>query len=186
MNAVQRWLLCAALALTGAAHATYPEQPIKVMMPFPPGSSVDVVTRLVATEAGALLGKPLVLDYRPGAAGVIATQAVARSPADGYTVLITTPAHTINPALRKDLPFNTEADFAPVSLIATIPSSWSSIPRCRSTPWTNSSSTRREPRQAPLLVGGHGDAPAHGDGGASAARRHQGHPRAVQGRGAWR
>jgi tripartite-type tricarboxylate transporter receptor subunit TctC len=122
MKSVQRWLLVAALlAAARIAAAAYPEQPIKVLMPFPPGSSVDVVTRLVASEASVLLGKPLVLDYRPGAAGVIATQAAARSPADGYTILITTPSHTINPALKKDLPFNTEADFAPVSLIATIP-----------------------------------------------------------------
>ena len=103
------------------ALAGWPEQPIKVLMPFPPGGTVDVVTRLVAAEAGAILGKPLVLDYKPGAAGAIATEAAARAPADGYTILITTPNHTINPALRRKLPFDTEGDFVPVSLIATVP-----------------------------------------------------------------
>jgi tripartite-type tricarboxylate transporter receptor subunit TctC len=122
MKHVQRLLVLVLLIVAARiAPAAYPEQPIKVLMPFPPGSSVDVVTRLVCTEAGVLLGKPLVLDYRPGAAGVIASQAAARAPADGYTILITTPSHTINPALKKDLPFNTETDFVPVSLIATIP-----------------------------------------------------------------
>jgi tripartite-type tricarboxylate transporter receptor subunit TctC len=68
-----------------------------------------------------LLGKPMVLDYRPGAAGIIASEAVARAPADGYTVLVTTPNHTINPALRQKMPFNTETDFIPVSLIGNVP-----------------------------------------------------------------
>ena len=82
---------------------------------------MDVVTRLVCNEASELLGKPLVLDYRPGAAGIIASEAVARAPADGYTVLVTTPNHTINPALRQKMPFNTVADFVPVSLIGNVP-----------------------------------------------------------------
>jgi tripartite-type tricarboxylate transporter receptor subunit TctC len=90
-------------------------------MPFPPGGTVDVVTRLVCNEASELLGKPLVLDYRPGAAGIIASEAAARAQPDGYTVLVTTPNHTINPALRPKMPFNTETDFVPVSLIGNVP-----------------------------------------------------------------
>jgi tripartite-type tricarboxylate transporter receptor subunit TctC len=112
-------LAVAAAAQTGLAD--YPDRPIKVLMPFPPGGTVDVVTRLVCNEASEILGKPLVLDYRPGAAGIIATEATARSQADGYTVLVTTPNHTINPALRPKLPFNTERDFVPVSLIGNVP-----------------------------------------------------------------
>jgi tripartite-type tricarboxylate transporter receptor subunit TctC len=116
--------LIGALALgvaTSAACAAYPERPIKVLMPFPPGGTVDVVARLVCNEASELLGKPLVLDYRPGAAGMIASEATARSQPDGYTVLVTTPNHTINPALRPKMPFDTEADFVPVSLIGNVP-----------------------------------------------------------------
>jgi tripartite-type tricarboxylate transporter receptor subunit TctC len=79
-----------------------------------------VVTRLVCNEASELLGKPLVLDYRPGAAGIIASEAAARAQPDGYTVLVATPNHTINPALRR-MPFNTETDFVPVSLIGNVP-----------------------------------------------------------------
>ena len=112
------------LAVAAAARAglaDYPDRPIKVLMPFPPGGTVDVVTRLVCNEASEILRKPFVLDYRPGAAGIIATEATARSQADGYTVLVTTPNHTINPALRPKLPFNTERDFVPVSLIGNVP-----------------------------------------------------------------
>lgn len=114
-------LMAVALVLAQTAAAAYPERPIKVLMPFPPGGTVDVVTRLVCNEASEILGKPLVLDYRPGAAGIIASEAAARSQPDGYTVLVTTPNHTINPALRPKMPFNTEADFVPVSLIGNVP-----------------------------------------------------------------
>jgi tripartite-type tricarboxylate transporter receptor subunit TctC len=116
-----RVLACLLLLLAHAASAAYPERPIKVIMPFPPGGTVDVLTRLVATEAGELLGKPLVLEYRPGAGGTIATEATARSAPDGYTILVTTPNHTINPALRTKLPFNTAQDFVAVTLFANIP-----------------------------------------------------------------
>ena len=109
------------LMLAHGAVAAYPDRPIKVIMPFPPGGTVDVLTRLVATEAGEMLGKPLVLDYKPGAGGTIATEAAARSAPDGYTILVTTPNHTINPALRSSLPFNTENDFVAVTLFANIP-----------------------------------------------------------------
>ena len=109
------------LLFAHAAFAAYPERPIKIIMPFPPGGTVDVLTRLVSTEAAEYLGKPMVLDYRPGAGGTIATEATARSQPDGYTILVTTPNHTINPALRAKLPFDTAADFVAVTLFANIP-----------------------------------------------------------------
>ncbi|HYX65668.1 MAG TPA: tripartite tricarboxylate transporter substrate binding protein [Burkholderiales bacterium] len=112
---------CFALLFAHAVHAEYPERPIKVVMPFPPGGTVDVLTRLVSSDASETLGKPLVLDYRPGAGGTIATEAVARSAPDGYTILVATPNHTINPALRSKLPFDTAHDFVAVTLFANIP-----------------------------------------------------------------
>ena len=121
MKSTRLAALALCLLASGGAPAAWPEQPIRVLMPFPPGGTVDVVTRLACAEAGAILGKPLVLDYKAGAAGIIATEAAARSPGDGYTIVIATPNHTINPALRKQLPYNTEGDFVPVSLIATVP-----------------------------------------------------------------
>jgi tripartite-type tricarboxylate transporter receptor subunit TctC len=117
------WLVgiaCALLA-SGAAAAAYPDRPVKVFLPFPPGGAVDFVSRLVCAEASEILGKPVLIDYRPGAGGTVATDATARSQPDGYSILITTPSHTINPALRPKLPFDTGADFAPVSLIANVP-----------------------------------------------------------------
>lgn len=114
-------LACVVLLLAKAAAAAYPERPIKVIMPFPPGGTVDVLTRLVTAEAAETLGRPFVLDYRPGAGGTIATEATSRSAPDGYTLLVATPNHTINPALRTKLPFSTENDFVAVSLFANIP-----------------------------------------------------------------
>jgi tripartite-type tricarboxylate transporter receptor subunit TctC len=114
-------LACFLALLAGRASADYPERPIKVVMPFPPGGTVDVLTRVVAAEASETLGKPLVLEYKPGAGGTIATEAVARAAPDGYTILVATPNHTINPALRAKLPFDTARDFVPVTLFADIP-----------------------------------------------------------------
>jgi tripartite-type tricarboxylate transporter receptor subunit TctC len=114
-------LACVLALLVQPGLAAYPERPIKIIMPFPPGGTVDILTRLVSSEASETLGKPMVLDYRPGAGGTIATEATARSAPDGYTILVTTPNHTINPALRAKLPFNTQADFVAVTLFANIP-----------------------------------------------------------------
>jgi tripartite-type tricarboxylate transporter receptor subunit TctC len=90
-------------------------------MPFPAGGTVDVVARLIADEMGKTLGKPLVFEYKPGASGILATETAARAAPDGYTILVTTPSHTINPALRAKMPFDTEQDLVPVSLMANVP-----------------------------------------------------------------
>lgn len=113
-----------ALTLLGAAwlaQAAYPERPVRVIMPFPAGGTVDVVARLIADEMSKSLGKPLVFDYRPGAGGVLATELAARAQPDGYTVMVTTPSHTINPALKPKLPFDTEHDLVAISLMANVP-----------------------------------------------------------------
>jgi tripartite-type tricarboxylate transporter receptor subunit TctC len=109
------------LAAAGNAAAVYPDRPIKVFLPFPPGGAVDFVSRLVCTEASEILGKPILIDHRPGAGGTVATDATARSQPDGYSIMITTPSHTINPALRPKLPFDTANDFVPISIIASVP-----------------------------------------------------------------
>lgn len=121
-----RRLLCLALlACTGAAPtsamAAYPDKPIKLIIPFSPGGTVDNVARLVATDLGAKLGTTVVVENVPGAGGSIAAQRVIKSAADGYTLLFTTPNHTINPALNPKLPFDTARDLTAVSLVAEIP-----------------------------------------------------------------
>jgi tripartite-type tricarboxylate transporter receptor subunit TctC len=94
---------------------------MRFILPFPPGGAVDVVTRLVADRMAADLGRAIVLESKPGAGGIIATDAIAKADKDGYTLLITTPNHTINAALNPKLPYDTEKDLAPVSILAEVP-----------------------------------------------------------------
>ncbi|KRC10031.1 hypothetical protein ASE11_21995 [Hydrogenophaga sp. Root209] len=110
-----------ALSMSSPARAAYPDQPIRLVVPFPAGGTVDFVARLVATQLGQQLATPVVVENLPGAGGTIATARVAKAPADGYTLLFATPNHTINPSLVPNLPFDTEKDLAPVSLVAEIP-----------------------------------------------------------------
>jgi tripartite-type tricarboxylate transporter receptor subunit TctC len=103
------------------ALAQYPDRPIKVITPFPPGGAVDVVTRLVTERMAADLGKPFVIEAKAGAGGILATDAVAKAEPDGYTLLITTPNHTINAALQPKLPYDAEKDLVPISIVAAVP-----------------------------------------------------------------
>ena len=104
-----------------SAHAAYPERPITLIVPFPAGGTVDAVARIAAAQMGSILGTTVIVESAPGAGGTIATQRVVRANPDGYTLLYTTPNHTINPAVRAELSFDTERDFAPISLVAQIP-----------------------------------------------------------------
>jgi tripartite-type tricarboxylate transporter receptor subunit TctC len=100
----------------------YPDRPLHFIVPFTPGGGPDVLARIVAQQITSSTGKIVVVDNRPGANGAIAAQAVAGSPADGYTVLIADTGHlAINPALYKKLPYDPVADFAPVSLATWTP-----------------------------------------------------------------
>ncbi len=119
----RRALLAAAatLAAPGIACAAYPDRPIRLVIPFPPGGTVDVTARIVAAKAGELLGGSMVIENLAGAGGNIAGQRVARSAPDGYTLLFTTPNHTINPSLFANMGYDPERDLMPVSLVAQIP-----------------------------------------------------------------
>ena len=110
--------LASLLTVTSAlAQATdWPKQPVTLIMGFPAGSGVDVVARAVQEPLGQKLGQPVVIDYKSGAAGNIASEYVARAKADGYTLAFGTAAtHGSNAALYKNLPFDVEADFVPVA-----------------------------------------------------------------------
>jgi len=104
------------LALSGMASAQpYPSKPIRVVMGFPPGTTVDVLMRPIAQRLTEALGQPLVLDNRPGATGIIATEMVVRAPADGYTLLATPgSALTSSPHLHSKISFDTLRDLKPV------------------------------------------------------------------------
>jgi tripartite-type tricarboxylate transporter receptor subunit TctC len=113
----------ALLACSGAAIAqSYPSKPIRVVVPYPGGSVVDVVGRLVADGAREALGQPMVLDHRGGASGIIGTDVVAKAPPDGYTILLTTAsAQLYNSYLFKSLPYDPFKDFAAITNAADVP-----------------------------------------------------------------
>ncbi|MDR6659993.1 tripartite-type tricarboxylate transporter receptor subunit TctC [Tardiphaga robiniae] len=104
------------------AHAGFPERGIKIVVPFPAGGSNDVVARLLGTKLQELWGQPVVIDNRAGGGGNIGADAVVRSPADGYTLLLTAPGPlAVNQSLYAQLPFNPAQNFTPVALIASVP-----------------------------------------------------------------
>jgi tripartite-type tricarboxylate transporter receptor subunit TctC len=109
------------LSLAATARAEYPERPIRLVVPFPAGGTTDVVARLVAERLSAEFGQQIVIDNKAGAGGVIGTEIVAKAPPDGYTLLFTTPNHTINAALRASLPYDTEKDLVPISIVGQVP-----------------------------------------------------------------
>src|SRR5688500_6853215 len=87
--------------------SAYPARPIRLIVPFSPGGSADNLARILQPALGAALGQPLVIDNRGGASSVIGTELAARAPADGYTILLVTTTHTVNPGLVKTLPYDT-------------------------------------------------------------------------------
>jgi tripartite-type tricarboxylate transporter receptor subunit TctC len=113
--------LAALLSLATAARADYPEKPIRLVVPFPPGGVTDIVARLLAERLSAEFGQQVLVDNKTGAGGVIAGEIVAKAPPDGYTLLLTTPNHTINAAFRANMPYNTEKDFRAVSNVGQVP-----------------------------------------------------------------
>lgn len=115
--------LCAAgVALTGNAFAqTYPTRPVRMIVPFPPGGTTDVVARLMAQRLTEAWGQQVVVDNRPGAGGVVGTELASKATPDGYNALLgSITTHAVNPALRK-LSFDPVKDFAPVSLVVSSP-----------------------------------------------------------------
>jgi tripartite-type tricarboxylate transporter receptor subunit TctC len=119
--------LPAALALAGLWIAApvsaqpYPAKPIRVIVAFAPSGIADFAARSVSQKLSESLGVPVIVENRPGAGGITGAEVVAKSPPDGYTLLVTSISHTINPSVRKNLPFDAVRDFAPVTLITDAP-----------------------------------------------------------------
>ncbi len=111
-------LSCAA---PGASAQNYPAKPIRMIIPFSPGGSVEVPGRIVARKLSDVFGQQVVVDPRPGAGSTIGTEAAARAPADGYTLLLTAPAFVISAGLYKKLPYDPLTDFAPVTRVGDAP-----------------------------------------------------------------
>jgi tripartite-type tricarboxylate transporter receptor subunit TctC len=115
--------LAAALVLTSPAlrAQSYPSRQIALIVPFAAGGSNDVVGRAIGRKLSEAWGQPVVVENRPGAGGMIGTSAVAAAPPDGYTLLLISSTFTINPAIKKNMPFDTSKDFTPVAFIARSP-----------------------------------------------------------------
>ena len=108
-------------AAPAQAQGTWPDKPLKLVVPYPAGGNADNTARLLATQLGHRLGQQVVVDNRPGGSGTIGAAAVAKAPADGYTLLLDATAFTINPSLFPKLPFDAAKDFAPISLVLQVP-----------------------------------------------------------------
>lgn len=114
--------VCASSALASIhAVAAYPDKPIRLVVPFAPGGGTDLVARTLGAGMAKELGQPFIIDNKPGAGTIIGTDYVAKSPADGYSIVIATFAYAVNPSLMPRLPYATDKDFAPISLIARGP-----------------------------------------------------------------
>jgi len=113
--------LAAALVAGSAFAQQYPSKPLRVIVPWPPGQATDLAARLVAQKVSESIGQPIVADNRPGAGGIIGTEAAAKAAPDGYTLLAGSSGPlSINPLLQKT-PYDPEKSFTPISLIATVP-----------------------------------------------------------------
>jgi len=123
----RRWVRAAAasvlslVVLATQAQSTWPYKPIRLVVTYPPGGTVDAVARVIAPKLSLRLGQPVVVDNRGGAGGAIGGDLVAKSAPDGYTVMLDASNHAQNPALRAKMPFDTLRDLAPVSLLVKVP-----------------------------------------------------------------
>ncbi|HYH42738.1 MAG TPA: tripartite tricarboxylate transporter substrate binding protein [Burkholderiales bacterium] len=103
------------------AHAEYPDRPIRIIVPFTPGGSTDILARMMGQKLTEAWGQNVVVENRPGANGVVGAELTARANPDGHTLLMVAIGHAINPMLQKKLPYDTEKDFQPISLTAILP-----------------------------------------------------------------
>ena len=116
-----RLLMCVLPLLCAAVHAQdWPKAPVKLIVPFPPGGPTDTVARMLGQKLQDYWGQPVLIDYKPGAGTVIGVDFVAKSPPDGYTMVLVNSAFAVNSSLRKNLPYNTTKDLAGVTHIADL------------------------------------------------------------------
>src|SRR5215470_9164238 len=114
------FLVCALVGAAAQAQ-TFPDRPIRIVVPFAAGGTVDIVARIAGTKLAELTGGTVVVDNKGGAGGVIGTQVVAQAPGDGYTLLVHSASITYDPSLHDHLPYDTMKDLAPVAMIGTTP-----------------------------------------------------------------
>ncbi len=117
-------LLWSFLSAHHAAAQDYPNKPIRLVVPFAPGGNADIIARILIPKMSEVLGQPIVIDNRGGAGGTIGTEAASRAVPDGYTLLLVSAAHVINPAVFRKLPYDSIKDFTPISMIADVPTAF--------------------------------------------------------------
>lgn len=117
--------IAGALILSMPAHAqNYPVRTIRMVIPFAPGGNTDIIGRVFVPKMAEIIGQQIIIDNRGGAGSVIGTEIVMRAPPDGYTLLLASAAHTINPAMIKKLPYDSVRDFTPISVVADVPTAF--------------------------------------------------------------
>jgi len=107
------------LAPSIARSQDYPSKQVHVVVPYPPGGGTDIITRLVMSRLGERWKQTVIVENRAGASGIVGSELVAKAPPDGYTLLVTTSAHTINPFTTRHLPYDTERDFTPITVLVS-------------------------------------------------------------------
>lgn len=115
-------LAAATLAAPSFSQGAFPTKPVRIIVPFSAGALTDIIARIYAEKLSPMLGQPVIVENKPGAGGVTASQYVLSQPADGHTLLFVSSAHSSNPALHKKLPYDTEKDFTGLALLAFSPS----------------------------------------------------------------
>lgn len=113
--------MVATVSCLAPALAAYPDKPVRIVVPFAPGGGTDLIARTLGAGMSQELGQPVLIENKPGAGTIIGTDLVAKSPPDGYTLVIATFAHAVNPSLQPKLPYATDKAFAPVILIGRSP-----------------------------------------------------------------
>lgn len=123
MSKIAKYMIGAALSALAstASMAAYPDHPVQLIIPYPPGGTADVVARPLSVGLQQRLGVPVVVQYKAGASGTIATEYTARAKPDGYTLVMVLAAHAINPSLYPNLPYDSVKDFTPISMVAKLP-----------------------------------------------------------------
>ena len=110
-----------AASVVNASAQTYPNKPIRLIVPFAPGGLNDTTARLLQPHLEKALGQPVIVDNRPAASGIVGTDAVAKAPPDGHTLLMVASSHTVVPATNSKLPYDAERDFAPIAMVGKNP-----------------------------------------------------------------
>lgn len=125
MKLINTWVCALALVATAAggvqANDGWPDKPVRVVVPFPPGTSADVTARAVVTQLASQLGQPFIVENRPGASGSIGQALVAKAEPDGYTLLVASSSWTVIPSTMLNLPFDASKDFVGITVLAQIP-----------------------------------------------------------------